>query len=296
MNFLLTDVLLEAIIQALENQEEKFLVDAEKATLVSACGKVADEELFYSLPSWTSASGFELRENFVRFLHNPLARESLMDVLHSGRGVFRNFKNELKNYPVIERRWNLYKNKKMRLFVDDWYNSLCEVWGLEKLDIEPEDNDYVLLDDFAFLPYKKEDSSFISSVLDSADDYEKDWPYEIDVAVRDLWKKWFLSFASDSQDGFVSYTLSNEFAGFITLSPVSERTQDIVVITGFYVQEKFRGLGIGTELLGKCLSYLKSRNKKWVLLTYTVIPDSLESLLLRSGFQKTGSVFSAKIQ
>ncbi len=268
MNFLLTDVLLEAIIQALENQEEKFLVDAEKETLVSACGKVADEELFYSLPSWTSASGFELREDFVRSLHNPLARESLMDVLHSGRGVFRNFKNELKNYPVIERRWNLYKNKKMRLFVDDWYNSLCEVWGLEKLDIEPEDNDYVLLDDFAFLPYKKEDSSFISSVLDSADDYEKDWPY----------------------------TLSNEFAGFITVSPVSERTQDIVVITGFYVQEKFRGLGIGTELLGKCLSYLKSRNKKWVLLTYTVIPDSLESLLLRSGFQKTGSVFSAKIQ
>ena len=295
MNFKLTEVLLEAIIQALENQEESFLVDAEKACLVSARENTPDDERFYSLPTWNSADGFGLMEEFSRNLHNPLARESLLNVLHSGRGVFRNFKDELKNYPVIERRWNLFKNKKMRLFVDDWYNSLCEVWGLEKLDIEIEDTDYVLLDDFEFFPYKNEDSGFISSVLDSADDYEKNWPYEIDAAVRDLWKKWFLLFPSEAQSGFVSYTLSNEFAGFITVSPVSERSADTVVITGFYVSEKFRGLGIGTELLGKCLSDLKSQNKKWILLAYTVVPESLESLLLRSGFQKTGSVFSAKI-
>lgn len=296
MQFKLTEALLSAVIQALENQEEKFLVDSSVGTLVRAADYSADEERFYSLPEWTSAEGFELMEGFVRDLHNPLARESLLQVLHSGRGVFRNFKNELKNYPVIEKRWNLYKNKKMALFVDDWYNALCEVWGLEKLDVEPEDNEFVLLDDFTFSLYEKEDSGFISTVLATAGDYESGCPYEIESAMRELWLKWFESFAPQSKIGFVARTLSNEFAGCIVVSPVSERNEDTVVLTAFYVPEKFRGLGIGTELLERCLSDLRSRRKKWVLLTYTVVPESLESLLLRSGFQKTGSVFSAKIQ
>ena len=50
------------------------------------------------LPEWDSAAGFKLREDFVSNLNSPLAHEALQEVLHSGRGVFRNFRNVIKDY------------------------------------------------------------------------------------------------------------------------------------------------------------------------------------------------------
>ena len=93
MVFELTPKLEGEILQALENQEQTFLVDSENAVLVPADrGLSGNEDSFYALPEWNSSQGFSLREEFVSTLHPSIAKDELQRILHSGRGVFRSFK------------------------------------------------------------------------------------------------------------------------------------------------------------------------------------------------------------
>ena len=59
-----------------------------------------------------------------------------------------------------------------------------------------------------------------------------------------------------------------------------------VVFTDFFVIQNYRGLGIGRELMSKCLAGLKKRGIQWVILTNTVQPESMESLLFEFSFAK----------
>lgn len=296
MVFRLTEALIDEIIQALENQEHTFAVDALSATLQEVDSAGSDDDRFYVLPEWNSEQGFELRQNFVNSLHSDVVRRALRDILHSGRGVFRNFKNELKQYPEIEKLWHRYKQSRMRDFVGEWYNGLREIWGLEKLELAPEDYENLLQEDFAFQKYCSENKSdIIFYFSDAADDFDSGCHQAVQETVIELWKRQFSEAVPELQTGFICRTLSKEFAGCITAAPILKRTENVVVITSFFVRQKFRGLGIGTELLERCLSELKILGREWILLANTVIPDSMESLLIRSGFQKSGFGYAAKI-
>mgnify|MGYP002514675853 FL=1 len=298
MSFELTDKLTNQIIEALENQEQEFVVDAENSTLVCKESVSSDNANYYSLPQWNSTEGFNLRQEFVSNLHAPLVREELQKILHSGRGVFKNFKLTLKQYPEVEKLWNNYKYKFMINFINDWYNELREIWGLEKLDNEPEDIEDLVQDDFIFQKYnsKLDAELILHNVCADYTNNDNDYSVQINKAIIELWERQFLYGNSYEQIGFICRTLSNEFAGCITVAPVSEKTTNIVTITSYFVPENLRGLGIGTKLLSMCLSELKSLKKEWILLTHTIVPDSLQPLLLRSGFEKIGSGFIAKIQ
>lgn len=298
MSFELTDKLTNQIIEALENQEQEFVVDAENSTLVCKESVSSDNANYYSLPQWNSTEGFNLRQEFVSNLHAPLVREELQKILHSGRGVFKNFKLTLKQYPEVEKLWNNYKYKFMINFINKWYNELREIWGLEKLDNEPEDIEDLVQDDFIFQKYnsKLDAELILHNVCADYTNNDNDYSVQINKAIIELWERQFLYGNSYEQIGFICRTLSNEFAGCITVAPVSEKTTNIVTITSYFVPENLRGLGIGTKLLSMCLSELKSLKKEWILLTHTIVPDSLQPLLLRSGFEKIGSGFIAKIQ
>lgn len=296
MVFQLTESLTDEIIQALENQEQQFTVDALSVTLQKADLCSADDDRFYALPEWNSEQGFELRQDFVNSLHSDVVQRALRDILHSGRGVFRNFKNELKQYPEIEKVWHRYKHNRMRDFVGEWYNGLREIWGLEKLEQAPEDYENLLQDDFAFQKYCSENErDIILHFSDAANDFDSSCHQAIRETVIELWKRQFSAAVPERQTGFICRTLSKEFAGCITAAPVLKRTENVVVITSFFVRQKFRGLGIGTELLERCLSELKVLEMEWILLANTIIPDSMEHVLIRSGFQKTEFGYAAKI-
>lgn len=298
MVFALTEKLEGEILQALENQEQKFLLDAENAVLVPADSAGADEDSYYSLPEWTSAQGYELREDFVSTLHSPIAKDELQRILHSGRGVFRNFKNELKNYPEVEKLWHLFKNRKMRLYISDWYNQLREIWGLEKLQQEPEETDDLIKDDFTFESYASSGKGEILQILKNAalGEFSSSAPDELQDILFDLWLQQFENAEKLEQTGIVCHSNSDDFAGCITAAPASKRTDKILVLTSFYVPEKYRGLGIGNELLSMFMDALRDQKKQWILLTNTIIPENLEPLLIRTGFTKTGSGYAAKIQ
>ena len=298
MTFTLTESLLDEIITALENQEQQFLVDAAQNKLVEKTdGLKGDDELFYELPEWDSAAGFKLREDFVANLNSPLAHEALQEVLHSGRGVFRNFRNVIKDYPEVEKRWHIYKNNKMMCYINDWYNNLREVWGLEKLDYVPESDDSLIHDDFSFTAYTQKNKKELLLHMNAAfRERNENLSQELSQAIYNIWLEQFELAESKGELGFICRSFSNDFAGCITVSQVSQKQEKVMVLTTLFVPEAFRGLGIGTELINMCLSELKKLGKTWLILPNMTVPDYLEPLLLRTGFTKIDSGFAVELQ
>lgn len=299
MFFSLTDELVLDIVEALENQEKQFLVDAKNCILVEKTQSVGDDgENYYEIPKWTSENGFLLREKFVKELHSPLVQEELQEILHSGRGVFRNFKLVLKKYPEIEKKWHIFKNRSFALFINDWYNGLREIWGLEKLDQIPEYDENLIHDDFSFCKIEGEfdkDELFAQMNEIFRNDCQN-CSEEVKSALYDMWKQHFLSVDSAKQTGFICRSLSEDFAGCIIANPVSEKQENVVSLSTFFVPETFRGLGIGSELLSLYLEELKKNGKKWIVIPELITPEIIEPLLFRMGFEKVGSGYAAKLQ
>ena len=283
----------------MENQDVEYAVDAAEGQLVisDSDGHVPDDEQYYSLPEWGPSDGFELREDFVNNLHAPLAREELQSAMHSGRGVFKNFRNVLKSYPEIDKRWHIFKHRSMSARINEWYNSLREIWGLEKLDQLPEMDESLVHDDFSFKEYDSVNDKKIILLNITADACDDDTlPAEVNGALYRLWRTQFEGNNAENQTGYICSSLSDEFAGCITASPVSENQEKIVMITSLFVPENFRGLGIGTELIEMCITRLQNYGNKWVLIPNTIAPDILQPLLIRTGFRKinAGYILSFK--
>jgi len=292
MTFNLTDQLLDEIISAMDNQETVFVVEAVTNQLVEkVSGKTdPDEDTYYSLPEWKPADGFSIREEFVNHLHAPLAHDELQNVLHSGRGVFKNFRNVIKEYPEVDKRWHIFKHKMMSARIGQWYDSLREIWGLEKLDQFSESEDGLVYDDFSFQKYNPSvDKKNILLNISYATGDEQDLPSEIENAIYGMWRTQFENDEAAEQSGYVCSSLSDDFAGCITASPCITNQDKIMVITSLFVPEQFRGLGIGTELITMCVSELHNSGKKWVLIPHFIAPEILQPLLTRTGFQKTRS-------
>lgn len=295
MIFTLTDRLLSDIIQAMENQEKVFVVNAASSQLVEEIQ--SDEENFYKLPEWTPSDGFKMRQDFVDALHAPIAKEELQAVLHSGRGVFKNFRTILKSYPEIDKRWHIFKNKYMSIRINDWYNSLREVWGLEKLDQYTEADEVLIHDDFSFTEYISEiDNKLIFKNINANFIDDENLPSELKNAIYEMWKSQFEKYETTNQIGYICKSLSDDFAGCITTSPILNNQEKIIIVTSFFVPEQFRGLGIGTELISMCISKLQSLGKKIILLPNLMAPEIIEPLLIRTGFVKNnfGYVLSFK--
>lgn len=299
MMFTLTESLINDVQNALENQISTFGIDAQSNSLIELNGNVkVDNELIFELPEWTSEDGFELREEFVKTLHAPIAHEDLLSILHSGRGVFRNFRNALKKYPEVEKRWHIYKNNVMKTYINDWYNELREIWGLEKLDQMPESQEESLVyDDFSFLNYdSQQDKDLVIDHVKAIFYFDgQNQPEEITTALYEIWKNQFENANANEQVGFICRSLSDEFAGCITTSPISKSHINTMVLSSFFVPEQFRGLGIATELLTMCLSKLKKDGKRWIILPNIITPEILQPLLYRMGFEKIESGYVSKL-
>lgn len=286
MIFNLTDKLLSEIIQAMENQEKKFVVNAAACQLVEEIQ--SDEDNFYKLPEWTPSNGFKMRQDFVNELHAPIAKQELQAVLYSGRGVFKNFRTILKSYPEIDKRWHIYKNKYMSIKINDWYNSLRNIWGLEKLDQYTESDETLIHDDFSFTEYISETDNnlIIQNINASIINDDENLSSEIKNVIYELWKNQFEKSEYTEQKGYICKSLSDDFAGCITASSILKNQEKTMFITSFFVPEQFRGLGIGTELLSLCISNLQSLGKKIILMPNLMAPEFLEPLLTRTGFTK----------
>lgn len=305
MVFELSSALLDSILFSMEDQTAIYAVDARGGVLVQAEGDTGisiDEDEYYTLPSWDSSDGYNLLEDFANSVYAPLVRQELKQVLVSGRGVFRNYKNVLKQYPELDRKWHLFKNKRMNDRVLEWYNGLRESWGLEVLELEANDalseTCELLSDDFEFLEYDsvKDRNDIIYARSNITEEFTEQFAVE-DEALQVGKAAAFLllqqmSFSKDeNKKGFVCRSHSGDFTGCILYDFCSSSTNETVALTDLFVLQNYRGLGIGKELISLCLASLKENGIQWVIISNHLIPENLVPCLAQFGFERKGSFF-----
>lgn len=311
MTFNLTNKIVDEIIFAMENQNSLFVFDAEKNQVVPIDSEIVAEDFVekqkgYVLPSWDSDDGFNLLEEFAETVREQTLHVELNQILSNGRGVFKNFKIALKKYPAVERRFHSFKEKKMRSVVLDWYNSLRENWGLDAINPDNfEDSDDLLREDFQFGEYNpKEDKDCVAKEAgEIAKEIKAFYPEEVGSAIAHIWLRKFNDLISDSC-GFICRTTSDDFAGCLlfSLEESSEnrnentnKNQNTAFLTVCFVNQNYRCLGIMQKLFFYCISSLKKRGIHWFIIAENQLPEFLEPLLNRCGFEKIGSVYLANV-
>ncbi len=150
MEFELSPEVFDQVIFAMEDQGSNAYIHRRDGTLVAQLPD--DPSEFVPLPAWKPVDGFYLMERFVASVSNHHVRHQLRSALSTGKGVFRSFKNVLKQSRDLERRWYRFKEQEMRRVVRDWYNQEREAAGLERLGPEPEETDDLTVSDFVVVP------------------------------------------------------------------------------------------------------------------------------------------------
>ncbi len=254
----LTRELVDQIIFGMENQEHDFYLDLESGELVSDDGADMDSDSLEAIPDWTSVDGYNLMERFVLSLHNPIYRERLRSILASGRGVFRQFKDALKERQDIERLWFTFKEKQMRRLVAEWYNDIREARGLEPLELSDEDDgleaEALVLSDFVVQPID-------SSLFDTLEEMDRSAFEENfdDEQERDYYYRAKRTGVSLRNGSYVRgiMTPAGESAGFIW-ADFGERSLR-AIIRQLYIRPEYRGIGLAHVLLRCALEELAER-------------------------------------
>ena len=302
MQFELTEALIDDILFAMEDQMGEFMLDTVEGVVTGGVddpeftGENLDEddgeggERYISLPEWDSADGFRLMERFAAGFRNPLVRDELTSALSLGRGVFRAFKDSLSRHPEAEKLWFAYKDKEMKREIIRWYNGLREEWGIEKIGMEPEDTDDLVLEDFRFRPFLNEDVSmaeelhrrYIEEARNTLIGEEAALPIDgaIDVLLKEAQTLQTIS-GSSFEQGLVVESGSEEFAGYIS----GLKREAVFYIQNLEVKDKFRGLGLGEALLVKFLESLDPTEVGEVLLDLPSWAEGFSRVLRRESFK-----------
>ncbi len=299
MEFELTPEIIDEIIFSMEDQTGHFLFDSVDVRCIQASGENAPsgdtvfedgDDRYYVIPVWDSISGFRMMDRFVAQLRNPVVREDLRLALSSGHGVFRNFKNILREHPEIERMWYRFKQREMRAIVLEWYNSLRDFWGLERIGMEPEETDEIVSQDFSFRFLKSGEHNAVSALFEAArQEVRMDLPPELATALMTLNDRHSGS-GHDGDSILVVETMDDEVVAFAVSAPVPESGVHCVLVSVLFVLPSFRGMGIGKELLSRITAHWAGRGFRWILFSASPVPNSFFPVLHRAGFIEKGHV------
>ncbi|MCL2070096.1 MAG: UPF0158 family protein [Treponema sp.] len=300
MKFELTEALFDDILFAMEDQEGEFYLDTVEGLVAGGIDgpDFFDEDLddddgeggerYIELPEWDSASGFRLMERFAAGFRNPLIRDELSSALNQGRGVFRAFKNTLSRYPEAEKYWFSFKEKEMRNEILRWYNALREEWGLEQIGMEPEETKDLVLEDFNFRPFTKEDlpeaealhrqclADYGSSLGEAGSSFPAEALLNASKAFR---SQEALELSFDT--GLAVESAGGEFAGYIS----AVIRDSVLYVQGLEVKAEYRGLGVGEALLDKFLGSLDPSQVQLVLMDLPSCSEGFSRVLLRESFK-----------
>lgn len=247
----LTRELIDQIVFGMENQEREFVLDTEEGTLVPADEADPDDDRYLDLPEWRSVDGYNLMEQFVATLHNPIYRERLRSILASGRGVFRQFKDTVRERREIERMWFAFKERHMRELVTDWFNEIREREGLERLEATANETetDQLLEDDFVFRPAEPADLERVRELDEAA--FEEVFP-DTDPHSVAVYREEARAGTPDPTDRqsrvLVTETQGGDFAGFLWAIVRSSADVSIAFVQQIYTVPEFRGFGLAREL------------------------------------------------
>lgn len=293
MQFELTEALLDDIIFSMEDQEGEYFIDCQDGVVINneeswdlsrEEPSEADEGRFISLPHWDSSSGFRLMERFAASFRNPLIRDELSSALNQGRGVFRAFKNVLSLHPEAEKLWFSYKEREMKWDVIRWYNGLREEWGMEKIGLEPEETEDLVLEDFRFREFREEDQSAVDELHRFCTEESAETFLPNGYCAK--------ADAGNGDPFFVAESGHGDFAGYISAC----REGDKLYINALEVKAEYRGLGIGKALLDLILEKTETSGVSMVFLDLPANWDGFSRVLVRKGFAPIKTLYGLEIK
>lgn len=269
--FVLDSSKLNEILYNMENQNKNSSVVISTGVIIyPEDGKVLDKDTTYPLPNWGPVEGFKIMNEFVSQLKNPIVKEELKAVLKLGHGVFRKFKNSLKDSPEVERLWFSFKKDGIKRKILSWYNGIREYAGLDVFSENDFEDEEDLLDfDFSIRKAGQEDFEFVKR-WDKRGFYELYSNYP-EVVIDDIYGKKRYGLLDESM-------FSSDFL-YIAENPVGE-VVGFVWATGYtlcdsfsgmdllqlYVMPEYRGLGMGKMLLNKILEkYREGEYKDFIV-------------------------------
>jgi GNAT superfamily N-acetyltransferase len=289
MQFELTEALIDDILFSMEDQNGEFCMDTQDGTvaegpdieLYDAAEEEEDSRRYIALPEWDSSEGFRLMERFAAGFRNPPIRDKLTAALDRGKGVFRAFKDVLSDHPEAEQLWFAFKRREMRRVIVNWYNSLREEWGLERIGVEPEDTDDLVLEDFRFRDGGPEDGETVEAlhrqclqerIRDAAGPQTEGG--NIPAAGTEGW-------VFPGNAALVAETGGGEFAGYISVCFADGAAR----IAALEVRPEYRGLGLGEALLVRILAKIDPRDTRGVLIELPAGARGFSRVLIRESFR-----------
>jgi len=281
--FKLTPELVDQIIFAMENQNETFLLDTANLLIVPEA-EILPEHDPVPLPSWKPSDGYQLMDSFTGILKNPIYRERLRTILNTGRGVFRSFKNVIKERPDLEKAWFSHKDREMKRRVRQWYAELCDYWGVESLGEEPEETGDLFLDDFTMMEIDAESEDLGKAGRDMlAEIYRNCLP-----SLKELLLKEGVWYSGESDFAAGAYSPDGSSCGFISLRLEHHDTDLYAMIDCLYVLPEYRGAGIASGLLDYASHFCFGKKIRSLLVQLPPEAEILGENLDRRGFRKTG--------
>jgi GNAT superfamily N-acetyltransferase len=276
--FELTPALIEDMLFCMENQNVRFVLDTENASVVDKddSADVADTndfsgDRYVPIPEWNSSDGFHLMECFAASFHNPLVRDALQSSLVQGKGVFRAFKAALNEFPGAEKHWFSFKRRRMRHRIVSWYNALREQWNMEKIGEEPDETEDLFPEDFTFRSYEAKDADAVNILHNKCNAGN---PHDVGDPV------------------FVVETASHDFVGFIAVT----RKEAALSLCNLEVHPEYRGLGIGSELCSRLIQTLEQEHALKVYIDLPVEFEGFSRFLYRSSFKPVATRYCLEMR
>ncbi|MDR2783350.1 MAG: GNAT family N-acetyltransferase [Treponema sp.] len=275
MYFELTPALIENILFCMENQNARFVLDAENSFIVDK-NDIADKDdsggdRYIPIPEWSSSDGFHLMECFASGFRNPLVQDALWASLEQGRGVFRAFKAAVSKFPDAEKHWFAFKRRKMRRTIIAWYNALREHWNMEKIGEEPDETEDLFPEDFIFREYEAKDAEAVNTLHNTC---RAGKPHDMGDPV------------------LVVETASHDFVGFIAV----KRKEAVLSICNLEISPEYRGLGIGSELCSRLIQTLEQSHVSKVYIDLPVEFEGFSRFLYRSSFKPVATRYCLEMQ
>ncbi|MEX2442036.1 MAG: UPF0158 family protein [Alkalispirochaeta sp.] len=297
--FEMRDPVVRQVIFAMENQNIHYLMDMNKGQLVRPdtvseaerpqSGSEIDPTARYQpLPDWTSADGFQLMEQFVTELHNPIVRDQLQEILVSGKRVFRRFKDALKEYPEVERKFYSFKFLHMRNVVFEWYNRIRELRGLEILELGADEE----IDDLVLTNVTVQEAMPVPAALITELDrhaFFEAYGAQSAQLVRYLYEQRLLGLPSpdDARSSVIAaYTPMEDLCGFVwSTRDMLDDDSWIATMVQVYVLPEYRGLGIGSTIVDYTISTLRKSEVATIIAHFPGRSEPIYALLERVGFR-----------
>ena len=289
--------IIDEIIFAMENQEKSFVFDTDEGIIVKA-SDASPSSRYLDLPEWTSIMGFHLMERFVSSLRNPLFGDVLRECLASGQGVFRKFKNALKERPEMERLWFRYKEREMRAIVSEWFNLYRESIGLGRIAIDEEDTSELVLSDFRVGPPTDPREGLLAELSELDRSAFEEMHLEYGREIVDLMFDRVRGGAKPKVDDvIVAESPDGLLAGFMWFNEnvISDGSR-IAWIRQLMVIPDFRGLGIAKALLEHYVVQGAHNDISRIFLELGSEVHDFERILLASGFEETSRLYSLDVE